>query len=84
MVIIHDRRLSAGTNFCKCSACGAYFGGVAAFDLHRRGKADRSCLPPSVIADRHGRPLLKLNAKGFWVRAYGKAADTPETRQAAA
>ncbi len=47
--------------------------GVRAFDIHRVGPGvDRRCLAPSGMADRQGRPLLTLNAKGYWVRAYGK------------
>ena len=63
-----DPKLPIGTNYCKCTSCGHYFGGVAAFDLHRRGTADRACFDPAVIADKEGRLLLSLNAKGYWVR----------------
>lgn len=66
-----DPKLPVGTNYCKCSACGAYFGGVAGFDKHRRGVyPDRVCLPPSQVADKKGRPLLRLNERGYWVTSY--------------
>ena len=69
-----DPMLPVDTNFCKCSACGEYFGGVGAFDLHRVGRVgsdrDRACLAPSVVADKKNRPLLNLNKKGYWVRTY--------------
>ena len=66
-----DAKLPPGTNFCKCAACGSYFGGVGAFDLHRYGKGkDRACLPPGALADRQNRPLLRLNDRGYWVRDY--------------
>ena len=68
-----DAKLPPGKNFCKCSGCGLYFGGVQTFEAHRVGPArDRSCSMPSEVRDKHGRPLLKLNRKGYWVRAYGK------------
>ena len=70
-----DPKLPPGRNFCKCPACGIYFGGVQTFEAHRVGPArDRGCLPPGEVRDKHNRPLLKLNLKGYWVRAYGKRA----------
>ena len=66
-----DPKLPTGTNFCKCSACGEYFGGVRGFDLHRRGEyPDRTCLAPSRVADKKNRPLLRLNERGYWVSSY--------------
>ena len=66
-----DLRLKPGTNFCRCAACGEYFGGVNGFDLHRRGDyPDRACLPPSEVADKEKRPLLRLNERGYWIRSY--------------
>lgn len=68
-----DPKLPPGSNKCRCAPCGEYFGGVRAFDIHRSGPGgDRRCLAPSGMSDRQGRPLLTLNAKGYWVRAYGK------------
>ena len=68
-----DPMLKPGTNFCKCSACGRYFGGDSGFSRHRVKGAgrDRSCLDPSVIADKEGRTLFRLNDRGYWVRNYG-------------
>lgn len=72
MTFHSDPMLPWYTNFCQCAGCGEYFGGVTSFDLHRRGgvggKGDRRCLPPSEIADREGRRLLRKNEKGYWVR----------------
>ena len=68
---MHDTMLPPNTNYCKCTVCGEYFGGVGGFDLHRRGTVDRCCLPPSMIADKEGRLLLRMNEKGYWVQSYG-------------
>lgn len=66
-----DPMLPPGSNFCQCAACGEYFGGVKAFELHRVGPAtDRSCLAPSVVSDRKNRLLLRKNERGYWVRDY--------------
>ena len=66
-----DPKLPIGTNYCKCSACGEYFGGVTAFDLHRYGNyPERACLPPADVKDKHERPLLKVSKRGYWVREY--------------
>jgi hypothetical protein len=62
-----DPMLPVGKNFCKCGACGEYFGGVGGFDLHRR---DRACFAPSKVSDKKGRPLLRLNDRGYWVTRY--------------
>ena len=62
-------KLPPGTNRCLCASCGAYFGGVSAFDMHRVGPAaDRSCLPPGAVRDKQERSLLWLNKYGYWVR----------------
>ena len=69
-----DPKLPVGTNLCKCSGCNEYFGGVASFDLHRvvgsGAGRDRACLPPSEVADKHNRPVLRLNDRGYWVRSF--------------
>ncbi len=70
MSSIHEfnSKLPHGTNRCKCSGCGEYFGGVRAFELHRTGTyPDRVCLPPSCASNGHKRPLLRLNDLGYWV-----------------
>jgi len=70
---IYDPKLPPGTNYCKCAACGEYFGGVSAFDLHRVGAAgDRSCLHPSQVSNRRSESVLRLNDKGYWVSEYSK------------
>ena len=67
-------KLPAGTNRCQCAACGEYFGGVYAFDLHRVGPGhDRACLPPAAMRDKHLRPLLRLNSRGYLVRIFDDA-----------
>ena len=69
MVSIHQRdsKLPLGTNRCKCSGCGSYFGGVGSFDLHRIGPADdRRCLAPAVMSDRG----LRRQPRGYWVRNF--------------
>lgn len=65
-----DPMLPPYSNFCQCSECGEYFGGVSTFDLHRRGKVDRFCLPPSEVTDKEGNTLLRKNDRGYWVRNY--------------
>ncbi len=66
-----DTKLPAGTNRCKCASCGEYFGGVRAFEVHRVGPTDdRSCLAPAGMRDRHLRPLLRLNSRGYLVRIF--------------
>ena len=65
-----DPMLPPYSNFCQCSGCGEYFGGVATFDLHRRGKEIRSCTPPSDVTDREGNRVLRKNDRGYWVRSY--------------
>ena len=84
--VMADRRLSLGTdamlpigtNRCRCSGCGAYFGGVRAFDMHRhQGEgAERVCLPPGGVADRHGRPKLRKNERGYWCRSWSSRTKT--------
>ena len=69
----HDPMLPFDTKYCKCPSCGAYFGGAKAFDMHRvRGRVgsgeDRGCQPPSSVADKHGKPKLKMNNRGYWVQ----------------
>ena len=67
-----DPKLPVGTNYCKCASCGEYFGGVRGFELHRQGQGgDRSCLAPSRVANKEGKPLLRLNERGYWVGNYG-------------
>lgn len=66
-------KLPPNTRYCRCAACGSLFGGVFSFDLHRTGPADeRTCMAPSAMLDKQGRPVMKLNQRGFWVRSYGR------------
>ena len=55
--------LTIGTGRCQCGACGAFFGGVGAFDLHQRLGKDGAlrCLDPAMVG-------LTLNPGGWWVR----------------
>lgn len=72
---MRDPKLPVGSNRCLCSACGQYFGGVTAFDLHRQGPANaRNCADPSSLTSKNGKRLLSLNDRGYWVRAYEAAA----------
>jgi len=67
-----DKKLPVGTNYCKCAACGRYFGGVRGFDLHRVGPANaRNCADPASLVSKKGVALLSLNKKGYWVGSYG-------------
>ncbi len=73
VVAMSDPKLPPGTNYCRCAACGEYFGGVSAFDLHRVGAAeDRACLPPAQVSNRQSEPVLRLNNRGYWVSAFSK------------
>ena len=66
-----ETRLPAGSNRCKCGACGSYFGGVRAFELHRVGPSgDRRCLAPASVRDTQFRPLLRINSQGYWVQFF--------------
>ena len=66
--------LPIGSNRCLCAACGEYFGGVTAFDMHRIGPAhDRRCKAPAQVSDSKGKPLLKVSKYGYWVAKYGCA-----------
>lgn len=51
-------RLPPGTRYCKCPACGRFFGGVSGFDRHR---VNAACVDPASVG-------LELNARGYWVR----------------
>ena len=63
-----DPKLPPGTNRCRCASCGAYFGGLRAFEKHRIGPAsDRTCLDPRCVSDRQNQSVLKLNRLGYWV-----------------
>lgn len=59
-----DPRLPPGTNFCLCSACKRYFGGLHGFERHR---VNSQCLDPAVRG-------LELNKRGYWVRPAPKLA----------
>lgn len=59
-----DPKLPPGTNFCLCSACGRYFGGVNGFERHR---VKFQCVDPATIG-------LELNPRGYWVRPAPKVA----------
>lgn len=74
-----DLKLPLGTNFCKCPACGEYFGGVQAFDDHRVGPAaDRRCLPLCTMADKQDGRRLRLNSQGYWIQARNGFLDKSE------
>ena len=67
MTFHSDPMLPPGTNYCKCSGCGEYFGGVRAFEVHRVGvHEDRRCLLPSGMS----RMGYRKSARGYWGRDY--------------
>jgi len=67
-----DPKLPPGSNFCKCPSCGEYFSNANNFDMHRRGSPTaRVCVPPGKLVTEKGKRRLRLNAKGYWVRAEG-------------
>ncbi len=52
--------LRPGSSACQCAGCGAYFGGVYGFDLHRVGPLDgRRCADPSAVG-------LVRDGRGVW------------------
>ena len=57
-----DPMLPVGTNRCKCTACGRYFGGVGGFAAHQRDDADGRtvCLDPASLG--------MVASGGYWVR----------------
>jgi len=64
-----DAKLPVGSRFCKCGACGEYFGGVIAFEQHRIGPArDRSCLPLAAMRENGLRSVVKANG-AYWARS---------------
>lgn len=66
-----DPMLPVGSNYCKCGACGEYFGGANAFAKHRIKNAGGGlCVPPSDVRNRKNELVLELNSKGYWVRYY--------------
>ncbi len=65
---MNDPKLKLGSRFCRCSACGRYFGGTAGFDMHRGGSWERRfCLDPAAVVDKHNRRKLWPNDRGYWV-----------------
>ena len=77
--------LKNGTNYCECTACGLFFGGVSTFDQHRvfmdkdaKGKyiedwERRRCLTVAEMEAKGWRP----DENGFWGRPY-KAKQQPD------
>ena len=62
-----DPKLPPGSNFCKCAPCGEYFTSPYTFDMHRAGSPTaRFCQKPGAMLDKHGKPRLRLNGKGYW------------------
>lgn len=60
-----DPMLPAGTNYCLCVPCGAYFGGERAYALHRVGPVgNRACLPPHGMREAG----FRLDPSGYWRR----------------
>lgn len=57
-------KLTPGSNYCRCSACGEYFRSVRAFDKHRAGSfsADRRCLTRAEMSECG----LELHRRGYW------------------
>jgi len=58
-----DPKLPLYSNFCKCAACGKYFGSVSGFDRHRRSKAEfRACQTKDALLAKN----WFLDEKGYW------------------
>lgn len=55
---VMDTHLRPGSRVCRCSGCGAYFGGVTGFDRHRVRFA---CVDPATVG-------LTLNVHGYWIQ----------------
>ena len=73
-----DPMLPPYKNFCKCSGCGEYFGGVQAFEKHRVGvrgrvEGERACLAPSKVSNKKGEQVLHLNNRGYWVQKFSQS-----------
>jgi hypothetical protein len=55
-----------GLSRCHCSGCHRTFGGVRAFDLHRRPRGRHgSCVDPAILTTGAGAPLL-IQRNGIW------------------
>lgn len=68
-----DRLLPRGTDKCKCSTCGFYFGSTYAFDRHRKGGVgSRTCMAERDLAISGWRQ----DANGHW-RTPARTAKSP-------
>ena len=66
---VSDPLLPIGTRYCRCSSCGAHFGGEKTFERHRVGEmADRRCLSQLEMSAEG----LNQDTKGYWRREYGQ------------
>lgn len=71
-------KLVNGTNYCECTVCGLFIGGVGTFDLHRvfidkdeKGRPienweRRRCLSIEEMRDKGWR----IDENGYWGRPY--------------
>lgn len=78
-LIPNDPMLPGGTDRCRCTVCGEYFGGSGTFALHRVGGwkdhgKDRRCLS---VAEMTELGWLH-NVTGHWIR--GKRPASVPTR----
>lgn len=72
-----DPLLPIGTNRCRCTICGAYFGGVGGFAAHQRdGEGGRTVyLDPATLG--------MVRSGAYWVRPAPDALATREPIAAA-
>ena len=66
-----DPMLPIGTNRCRCTSCGRYFGGVAGFDAHQTlGDDGRPiCHDPAGLTNTKGESLgYILSDAGYWTK----------------
>lgn len=62
--MIKDKKLTIGTDKCKCSVCGKYFNSTYAFDKHRTGPYGwntRRCYSTIEMEE------IGMVDKGYWV-----------------
>jgi len=49
---------------CHCAKCHRHFGGVAGFDMHRKGG---ECVDPATLLTEKGKPRLVYRTSGLSV-----------------
>jgi hypothetical protein len=59
--------LPRGTDRCRCTVCGEYFGSTYAFDMHREGPY----VPITKISQRRCRTRAEMAFKGMFLKPSG-------------